>query len=89
MSNILIINAHHPYPFAEGSLNSALVRLAEEILHSKGHHTRVVDISAGWDVDQELENHLWADTIIVQSPVNWMSVPWTFKNTWTKSTPRA
>jgi modulator of drug activity B len=27
----------------------------------------------------EIENHLWADVIILQTPVNWMGVPWTFK----------
>lgn len=79
MSNILIINAHHHYPFAEGKLNATLTQLADEQLQRKGHSTRIVNVDQGWDVDQELENHQWADIVLLQSPVNWMGVPWTFK----------
>lgn len=79
MSNILIINAHHKYPFSEGRLNGALVQMADELLQAKGHQTRIVNIDEEWDVETELENHQWADTIILQTPVNWMGVPWTFK----------
>ena len=79
MSNILIINAHHRYPFAEGKLNGTLVQMADELLTAKGHQTRIVEVDKGWDVDQELENHQWADIVLLQTPVNWMGVPWTFK----------
>lgn len=79
MSNILIINAHHKYPFSEGRLNGALVKLADETLTAKGHSTRIVEIEQGWDVAKELENHQWADVVLLQSPVNWMGVSWSFK----------
>ena len=79
MSNVLIINAHKSYPFSEGRLNATLVNIASEILTSKGHEVRVIDIDEDIDVPTELENHKWADVIILQSPVNWMGVPWTFK----------
>ena len=79
MSNILIINAHHKYPFSEGRLNGALVQMADELLKAKGHETRIVNIDEEWNVETELENHQWADKILLQSPVNWMGVPWTFK----------
>lgn len=79
MSNILIINAHHFYSFAEGKLNGTLVQMADELLTAKGHQTRIVEVDKGWDVDQELENHQWADIVILQTPVNWMGMPWTFK----------
>ncbi len=79
MSNVLIINAHHHYTFAEGKLNATLVQMADELLTAKGHQTRIVEVDKGWDVDQELENHQWADIVILQTPVNWMGVPWTFK----------
>lgn len=79
MSNILIINAHHQYPFAEGRLNASLVKIADEVLSGKGHSTRIVETDRGWNVEQELENHQWADVILLQSPINWMGVPWTFK----------
>lgn len=79
MSNILMINAHHHYSFSEGKLNGTLVQMAEELLTAKGHQTRIVDVDKGWDVEQELANHQWADIILLQTPVNWMGVPWTFK----------
>lgn len=79
MSNILIVNAHHYYPFAEGKLNKTLVDVAKETLEEKGHSIKVIHTDDEWDVDTELENHKWADVVLLQSPVNWMMVPWKFK----------
>ncbi len=79
MSNILILNAHHEYPFSTGKLTGTLVQMAQEILEAKGHQVRVVRTSDEFNVEQELENHKWADTVILQSPVNWMGVPWSAK----------
>ena len=79
MSNVLIINAHHYYPFSEGQLNQALVDRAATQLSAQGHQVRITSADDDLDVERELENHLWADTIILQSPVNWMGVPWSFK----------
>ena len=79
MSKILILNAHHYYPFAAGKLNQSLVEKARKFLQGQGHEVRVVETQSDFDVDQELENHQWADRIIVQTPVNWMGVPWSFK----------
>ena len=79
MSNILIINGHQYYPFSEGRLNSTLVDKAVNLLEGKGHTTRVVTMSETVDVEKELENHQWADIIIIQTPVNWMGVTWSFK----------
>ena len=79
MSNVLIINAHQPYPFSKGRLNDTLTRTAEEILGSRGHQVRVVTMQDALDVDEQLAHHQWADVVILQSPVNWMGVPWPFK----------
>ena len=79
MSNILIINGHQYYPFSEGRLNSTLVDKAVNLFEGKGHTTRVVTMSEPVDVEKELENHQWADIIIIQTPVNWMGVTWSFK----------
>ena len=79
MANILVINAHHHYPFSEGKLNKTLVGQAEKLLQAKGHTVKVVHTDDEWNVDEELANHQWADKILLQSPVNWMMVPWTFK----------
>ena len=79
MSNILIINAHHAYPFSPGKLNAHFAQVAHDTLSAKGHTVRIITVSEGIDVAAELANHQWADDIILQSPVNWMGVPWPFK----------
>ena len=33
----------------------------------------------GYDVEAEIEKHQWADAILLQTPCNWMGVPWSFK----------
>ena len=79
MSNILIINAHQKYPFSEGKLNASLVELATGYLSNKGHHIKTVTMNESIDVEAQLALHQWADIILLQSPVNWMGVPWSFK----------
>lgn len=79
MSNILIINAHQPYDFSKGKLNSSLVSMADKLLKNKGHKVKHVKIAEDWDVQQEIRHHQWADIILLQSPINWMGMPWLFK----------
>lgn len=79
MANIFIINAHQPYPFSPGKLNGTMVDSAINQLQAKGHSIRTVSMNEAWDVQEQLDHHQWADTVILQSPVNWMGVPWSFK----------
>ncbi len=79
MSNVLILTGHQPYPFAQGQLNATLVDRAAGYLSSQGHELRITRTADGYDVEQEIANHQWADIIIMQFPVNWMGVPWSFK----------
>ena len=79
MSKILIINGHQPYPFASGKLNATLVERARQHLADQGHQVHVSRVAESYDVEQEVAHHVWADTIIMQFPVNWMGVPWSFK----------
>lgn len=79
MSNVLIINAHEPSPFSEGKLNATLVEKARIHLESKGHSVRVVTMQDEIIVDEQLAHFEWADRIILQSPINWMTIPWSFK----------
>lgn len=79
MSNVLIINAHEPSPFSEGKLNATLVEKARTQLESKGHEVRVVTMQDDIVVDEQLANFEWAERVILQSPVNWMTIPWSFK----------
>lgn len=79
MPKAFIINAHHPSDFSTGQLNRSLVERAHSLLEEKGYEIRNTDMLEDWDTQQELENHQWADVILLQTPVNWMGVPWRFK----------
>ncbi|MHA7588578.1 NAD(P)H-dependent oxidoreductase [Vibrio harveyi] len=79
MSNVLIINAHEPSPYSEGRLNAFLVDKAQTLLQAKDHEVRVVTMQDEINVEEQLAHFEWADRVIIQSPINWMSVPWSFK----------
>lgn len=79
MAKVLIINGHQPYPFSEGKLNAAFADKAKSFFEGRGDTVRVSVTSKDYDVDREVENHVWADLIVMQFPVNWMGVPWSFK----------
>ncbi|WP_170464378.1 NAD(P)H-dependent oxidoreductase [Ruegeria arenilitoris] len=79
MSKILIVNGTQPYEFAPGQLNASLTDHARDTLTAMGHEVRVTTVADGYDANTEVEAHLWADTVIMQFPVNWMGVPWVFK----------
>lgn len=79
MSNILIINGHQPYPFTDGKLNASLVERAHVKLGSLGHSIRVTEMVKGYEIEAEVANHIWADTVILQYPINWMGTPWSLK----------
>ncbi len=79
MQNIFIINGHQYYPFAEGKLNGALVDKAIEHFRGKGYELKTTTMKEEYEVEEEIEKHLWADLIFLQTPVNWMGVTWSFK----------
>jgi modulator of drug activity B len=79
MANIFIINAHEHYPFSEGRLNQSLVDRASAFLAGRGHALQTTTMQDDHEVAAELVKHQWADTVILQTPVNWMEVPWSFK----------
>ncbi len=80
MKNILIINAHQFYKdYSEGKLNTTLVDIAKDEFESKGYTVKTTVIDNGYDINEEIEKHVWADIIITQAPVYWFSTPWTHK----------
>jgi modulator of drug activity B len=79
MNKVLVINAHQPYPFSKGTLNKALVDKYETLLMAKGFEVKHSSVSSEYNVREEVEKHTWADVIILQSPVNWMGLPWMAK----------
>ncbi|MDO8684305.1 MAG: NAD(P)H-dependent oxidoreductase, partial [Armatimonadota bacterium] len=80
MKKVLIINAHLRYPeFSEGNLTKALIETATEVFENNGLEVKTTKIEDGYDPNEEMEKHLWADLVILQTPVNWMSAPWIYK----------
>ncbi|MEX0332696.1 MAG: NAD(P)H-dependent oxidoreductase [Puniceicoccaceae bacterium] len=79
MKNIFIINAHQKYPFSEGKLNGTLVDMARTHLEETGYAVQLTTMEDDYAIDAEIEKHRWADCILLQTPVNWMGVPWSFK----------
>ncbi len=79
MKNIFHINAHQEYPFSPGKLNASLSEKAIRYLRSKGYEVKTTSMKDEYDIDEEIAKHTWADAVILQSPVNWMGVPWSFK----------
>ncbi|MFB1083103.1 NAD(P)H-dependent oxidoreductase [Jeotgalibacillus sp. JSM ZJ347] len=78
MKNILVINGHEYWPFATGKLNKTLFE--EMISHLEGsYQIKTTVVQDGYDVKEEQEKFLWADTIIFQTPINWFSLPGAFK----------
>ena len=79
MSNAFIINAHQPYPFAQGKLNATLAKRISSWLEQHGYQTQHTAMTDAYDVEEEVAKHQWADLVVLQAPVNWMGVPWSFK----------
>lgn len=79
MNKALVVNAHQHYPFAPGNLNQALVDRITAYLQAQGYEIQHTSMAQAYDVQEEIEKHRWADLIVLQTPVNWMGVPWSFK----------
>lgn len=79
MKKALIINAHQEYPFAKGELNRELAKRIGEYLQSVGYEVKNTTMKDDWDANEEVDKHTWADVVILQSPTNWMGLPWSFK----------
>ncbi|WP_459211134.1 NAD(P)H-dependent oxidoreductase [Aquimarina rhabdastrellae] len=77
--NVLIINAHQYYPFSEGKLNVSFTEKAKSFFLQKGYDIKITTMQEEHDVNEELNKHIWADFILIQAPVNWMGMPWSFK----------
>ncbi len=79
MKNALIINGHQEYPFAKGALNKEIAKRIGEQLKSFGYAIKTTTMKDDWVADEEVDKHTWADVVILQSPTNWMGMPWSCK----------
>lgn len=80
MKNVLIINGHQKYPtVAEGKLTQFYIDTANDFFREHGFAVKQSVVESAYDVQEELEKFAWADIILFQYPVYWMSVPWLSK----------
>jgi len=77
--NVFLINGHQAWEISPGKLNKSLIDIAREKFTDKGYEIKYTHIEDEYNVSEEVEKFLWADIIIFQTPVYWMSVPWGFK----------
>lgn len=77
---VLIINTHLTYPnWSEGTLNRAYYNKAKEFFLSKNYEILETNVEDGYNPEEEVEKHLEADIVILQTPVNWFGTPWIYK----------
>ena len=80
MKKALLIHAHQLYEgISTGGLNTAMAGVIHEELKLREFDIRHTRIEQGYDVESEVQNHLWADVIFLQSPVYWFGMPWIYK----------
>lgn len=77
MQNVFIINAHEQWPFSEGKLNRSMAERATVNPKNKGYEIQMTTMQDDYNVEKEIEKHMWADALILQTPCDWMGVPWT------------
>lgn len=80
MKKVLIINTHQFYEgISTGTLNSSIVEIIKETMLSLDCEIQLTVVEKGYDINEEVNKHLWADLIITQSPVYWFGSPWIYK----------
>lgn len=77
---VLLINAHLKYPnFSEGELNRSFHQKAKEFFIAHNFAVLETKVEGGYETQEEVEKHLQADIIILQTPINWFGAPWIYK----------
>lgn len=80
MKNVLIINAHQFYEgMSSGKLNQTIADVIQAEMVQRGCEVQHTNIEQGYVIDAEVQKHVWADLIILQSPVYWFGTPWIYK----------
>ncbi|GEP50215.1 hypothetical protein FNO01nite_08870 [Flavobacterium noncentrifugens] len=73
---VLLINTHFTYPgWSEGNLNASFYNAAKAFFISKNYTVLETKVENGYHADEEVEKHLQADIVILQTPVNWENTP--------------
>ena len=77
---VLLLNTHLTYSnWSEGTLNNSFVQKAKDFFESKSFEVLETKVEEGYNPEEEVEKHLQADIVILQTPVNWFGAPWIYK----------
>ena len=77
---ILILNGHQYYDVvAKGELTQAYIDKANDFFVKNGFEVKHKNTKKGYEKEEECEKFEWADYVLFQYPVYWMSVPWIAK----------
>jgi modulator of drug activity B len=77
---VLLINTHLTYPnWTEGTLNNSFIQKPKDFFEAKGYEILETKIEDGYNAEEEVEKHLEAAIVILQTPVNWFGAPWIYK----------
>ncbi|WP_332856035.1 NAD(P)H-dependent oxidoreductase [Duganella sp. S19_KUP01_CR8] len=80
MKNVLLINTHQVVEgISPGRLSKTMAGVIQEEIEKRDYAFQQTDIEKGYAIDAEVQKHLWADLIILQSPVFWFGSPWIYK----------
>src|SRR3546814_7580320 len=80
MKKALIINAFQYHEgLSKGELNRTVAGVIQEEMRRRGYDVWTTVLEQGYAIDEEVEKHLWADVIFLQTPVYWFGTPWIYK----------
>ncbi|MCK5857137.1 MAG: NAD(P)H-dependent oxidoreductase [Bacteroidales bacterium] len=72
--NILLINGHEYWETSPGRLNNSLVEFASLFFNNTGSVVETTVVEHDYDLEKEVQKILWADIILIFSPVYWMGI---------------
>ncbi|PRD48455.1 NADPH quinone reductase MdaB [Sphingobacterium haloxyli] len=79
MSKIFIINGGQEFNESKGLFNKLLTEWTENTAKELGFEVRITHIEDGYEIETEIENFIWADAIVVHTPIWWFQLPYKFK----------
>ncbi|MDR1503884.1 MAG: NAD(P)H-dependent oxidoreductase [Prevotella sp.] len=79
MAKIFIINGGQVFDESKGLFNKLLTEWTESFLKENGSEVRITHTESDYDTQQEAENFVWADVIVLHTPIWWFQLPWKLK----------
>ncbi|HGZ4935190.1 NAD(P)H-dependent oxidoreductase [Enterococcus faecalis] len=71
--NILLVNGYQNHPFSKGELNTSLFNIYFNEFRNK--HNVMISSVENYNIIEERNKFLWADTVVFQFPIYWFDVP--------------